>query len=120
LKERPTCLVFGQLQETLYPDHFFCSGCKLYKDTISANPNGRRVNRNSHRLRCTDNHISFCLPSDRKRRQKRDNIEDPVIVDAAVEDDGISILSQLFGDDVIGNEKMLLDDFQTLKIALMG
>ncbi len=60
------------------------------------------------------------MPSDRKRRQKRDNIEDPVIVDAAIEDDGISILSQPLNDDVIDDEKMLLDDFWTSQIAFDG
>jgi hypothetical protein len=113
LMEHPTCLVIGQLREMLNPDHFFDNTCKLYEDTIYANPNGGRVNQNSHRFRCTANHISFCLPSDRKKIQKtyhRDHIEDQVIVDAAVEDDGISILSQPLEDDVIDDEKMLLDD----------
>ncbi len=78
------------------------------------------MNRNSHQFRCTADHISFCLPSDRRTSGKKANIEDPVIVDATVEDDGISILSQLFEDDVIDDEKMLLDDFRTLQIAFDG
>jgi hypothetical protein len=57
------------------------------------------------------------LPSDRRTSGKKANIEDPVIVDAAVEDDDISILSQPFEDDIIDDEKMLLDIFRTLQIA---
>jgi hypothetical protein len=30
-KERPTCLVFGQLWETLYPDHFFVATANFMK-----------------------------------------------------------------------------------------
>jgi ABC-type phosphate transport system auxiliary subunit len=60
------------------------------------------------------------LPSDRRTSGKKTNIEDPVIVDATFEDDGISILSQPFEDDIIDDEKMLLDDFQTLQIAFDG
>jgi hypothetical protein len=54
---------------------------------------------------------------DRRTSGKKANIEDPVIVDAAVEDDDISILSQPFEDDIIDDEKMLLDIFRTLQIA---
>jgi hypothetical protein len=30
-KERPTCLVFGQLRETFYPDHFFVATANFTK-----------------------------------------------------------------------------------------
>ena len=60
------------------------------------------------------------MPSGRRTSGKKANIEDPVIVDATVEDDGISILSQPFEDDVIDDEKILLDDFRTLQIAFDG
>ncbi len=50
----------------------------------------------------------------------RDHIEDPVIVDAAVEDDVVSSLSRPLEDDIIDDKKWLLDDFWMLQIAFDG
>jgi hypothetical protein len=50
----------------------------------------------------------------------RDHIEDPVNVDAAMEDDVVSILSRPLEDDIIDEKKWLLDDFWMLQIAFDG
>ena len=49
---KPTCIIFGQFRELLYPDYFFCSPCKLYENELSAAGNQpSRVQRNSTRYR---------------------------------------------------------------------
>jgi hypothetical protein len=61
--KKPTCSLFGPYQETIYSD-FFCALCKSYDDYVSSGY-GRRVNRDSHRFKCTANHTDFFFPTDR-------------------------------------------------------
>jgi len=63
----PSCIIFGQIREFLYPDYFFCSPCKLYENEVSAAGNKPiRVQRNSRRFRCQAKHKEFSFPTHRK------------------------------------------------------
>ena len=64
---KPTCIIFGQIREFLYPDYFFCSPCKLYENELSvAGNNSSRIKRNSKVFRCQAKHTEFSFPTKRK------------------------------------------------------
>jgi hypothetical protein len=68
-RQKPSCLVFGPLRETVYNDFFFCHNCKMYEDALSSGIH-KNINRNSRRFRCTANHESHVFPTHRLTIQK--------------------------------------------------
>ena len=60
----PSCIIFGQLQEFLYPDYFFCSPCKIYENELSVSSSKPSpVQRNSRHFRCQAKHTEFLFPT---------------------------------------------------------
>jgi hypothetical protein len=117
-KERPTCLIFGQHREVIYPDHFFCSNCKNYEDCINSGTMHGNANRNSRRFRCTASHKDYFLPSCLKKvRNHGVAVSQPP--PAVIESVELSEASATSGDESF-NDNMLLEDFRTLQLAFDG
>jgi hypothetical protein len=79
-KDSPTCLVFGLLRETLYPDNFFCHPCKQYEDQFTSGSLHGLAKHDSKRHKCKANHFHWCFPTQLKEPDLFDgNIGAPVI-----------------------------------------
>ncbi len=55
-RQKPTCLVFGPLQEAMYSDFFFCHNCKIYEDAVTSGATRNIIKRESKHFACTSQH----------------------------------------------------------------
>ena len=60
---QPKCVDFGPYREELFPDHFFCSNCKLWDNRC---PENKRLHQSMKKYQCMAGHHSFNYPTTRK------------------------------------------------------
>lgn len=56
-----TCCDFGADRESLFPNHFFCHGCK---DWENRNRENKRLHRGMKSYKCSVNHTNFTVPTE--------------------------------------------------------